>query len=77
MATVLNDNTREVRVKRLLRRQNTSEYYAEGGWTDNPEQARTFSDVVEAAETCARLGLNDVELTLRVKSSDLFCTPLR
>jgi len=34
--------------------------------------------VVEAAETCARLRLRDVELALRMqcRGSDLFCTPM-
>ena len=66
------------RVKRLLRRRSTREYLKEGGWTEDPEEARCFSDVVEVAETCARLRLRDVELALRMDSrgSDLFCTPM-
>lgn len=65
-------------VKRLLRRRSTRQYFKEDGWTYNPEEARCFSDVVEAAETCARLRLRDVELALRVhcRGSDLFCTPM-
>ena len=65
-------------VKRLLRRRSTRQYFKEDGWTENPEEARCFSDVVEAAETCARLRLQDVELALRMdlRGSDLFCTPM-
>lgn len=65
-------------VKRLLRRRSTRQYLREGGWTENPEEARCFSDVVEVAETCARLRLHDVELTLRIecRGSDIFCTPI-
>lgn len=65
-------------VKRLLRRCSTRQYFKEDGWTENPEEARCFSDVVEVAETCARLRLRDVELALRMDSrgSDLFCTPM-
>lgn len=65
-------------VKRLLRRRSTRQYFKEDGWTENPEEARCFSDVVEVAETCARLRLRDVELALRMDSrgSDLFCTQM-
>lgn len=65
-------------VKRLLRRRSTRQYLREDGWTENPEEARCFSDVVEVAETCARLRLRDVELTLRIecRGSDIFCTPI-
>lgn len=66
-------------IKRLLRRQNTPEYFKGDGWTADPEEAKCFTDVLEAAETCARLGLSDVELTLRAgsRASDIFCTPIR
>ncbi len=66
-------------VMRLLRRRSTQEYFKENGWTSNPEEAKCFYDVVEVAETCARCGLEDVELALRMdpKAPDLFCTPLR
>jgi hypothetical protein len=80
MADTMNTGAQQMVVKRLLRRQNTREYFKDDdGWTENPDEARCFSDVVEAAETCARLGLKGVELTLREGSdtSDLFCTPIR
>jgi hypothetical protein len=66
-------------IKRLLRRRSTQEYFKEDGWTPNPEEAKCFYDVVDVAETCARCGLDDVELALRmdVQASDLFCTSLR
>ncbi|HTL59960.1 MAG TPA: hypothetical protein VL361_30085 [Candidatus Limnocylindrales bacterium] len=79
MAKILDINSREMTIKRLLRRQNTHEYFKEDGWTSNPAEAKCFSDVIEVAETCARCGLDDVELTLRVdaQASDFFCTPVR
>ena len=62
----------------MLRRRDTQEFYKDDGWTDNPEEARAFMDVVEVAQICARHGLNDVELTLRVgTASEVFCTPMR
>lgn len=69
----------EVKIKRLLRRQNTQEYFKEDGWTDDPAQAKCFFDVIEVAETCARCGLDHVEVTLRVdtRACDFFCTPVR
>jgi hypothetical protein len=79
MANTLSYGVEEKPIKRLLRRLDTQEYFKDDGWTRNPEEARAFVDVVEAAQTCARLGLNDVELTLRVgaAASDVFCTPIR
>ena len=67
------------KMTRVLRHKNSLEYFKEGGWTNNPDEAKSFDDVVEVAETCTRYGLNDVELALRVKSraADVFCTPIR
>jgi hypothetical protein len=66
-------------MKRVLRHKASREYFKDGGWTNNPEEANSFSDVVEVAETCARYGLNDVEIALRVHSqaADVFCTTIR
>jgi hypothetical protein len=78
-AKTLNETTEERTIKRFLRHRGSREYFKEGGWTSNPEEARCFTDVVEVAETCARYGLNDVELALRYTqgTADLFCTPIR
>jgi len=75
----LNGKITEQTMKRFLRRRSSREYFAPCGWTRNPEEAVNFSDVVEAAQTCARYGLSDVELALRFtpQASDVFCTPLR
>ncbi len=66
-------------IKRVLRHQSSREYFKDGAWTANPEEASSFSDVVEVAETCARYGLNNVELALRYDTAkcDVFCTPIR
>ncbi len=66
-------------IKRLLRHRASREYFKEGGWTTNPQDAKSITDVVEAAETCNRYGLNDVELALRYEAAgaDVFCTQLR
>ncbi len=75
-ARALNPGAEEKTIKRLLRRRDSREYFQDGGWTVNPEQAQTFRDVVEAAEVCARYGLTDVELALRFGdgADDLFAT---
>ncbi len=75
----LNSPVTEQNMKRFLRRRASREYFKEGGWTRNPEEALSFSDVVEAAQTCVRYGLSDVELALRFEpqASDVFCTPIR
>jgi hypothetical protein len=75
----LNGTVTERNMKRLLRRRASREYFKKGGWTNNPEEAQSFADVVEAAQTCARYGLSDVELALRFDaraSEDVFCTRL-
>lgn len=76
----LNGSIHDSNMKRLLRRRASREYFKSGGWTKNPGEADNFSDVVEAAQTCARYGLSDVELALRLDpqdGEDIFCTPLR
>jgi len=79
MAMILNLTAEETTVKRLLRRQSTRQYFKEDGWTENPREAKCFSDALEAAETCARYGLKDVELALVMGSqeSEFFCTSVR
>lgn len=66
-------------MRRCLRNQTSKEYFKEGEWTRNPEEASNFADAVEAAAACARYGLSNVELALRFSSAanDVFCTPLR
>ena len=74
-----NGNGKGQSIKRFVRHKASRAYFKDGGWTDNPEEANCFSDVVEVAEVCARYGLNDVELALRFEAttSDVFCTPIR
>ena len=66
-------------VKRVLRHRTTKQYFRSDGWTDNPEEATSYTDVVEAALACVASGLVEVELAVRVESADcdIFCTPLR
>ena len=65
-------------MKRLLRRKNTREYFKGDGWTKNPREAKTFSDIVEVAEVCAQHRLAGVELAFRIhaEAADVFCTPI-
>ena len=78
-AKVLGTCTAWQPIKRFLRHRESLAYFKDGGWTDNPREARSFSDVVEAAEACAEYGLEDVELALRYESGDgdVFCTRIR
>ncbi len=66
-------------IRRLVRHRATRQYYKEGGWTLNPDEATEFLDALEAAQLCARHRLTDVELALWVGSGDceIFCTPMR
>ena len=76
----LNGSTDDTNVKRLLRHRASCQYFKSGSWTKNPAEADNFSDVVQAAQTCARYGLMDVELALRFDAQandDIFCTSLR
>ncbi len=78
-AKTLNGENPDTTVRRVLRHRRSQEYFKAGGWTQNPEEADTFADVVEVAETCAKYGLNDVELAVRLDRAgcDVFCTPIR
>jgi len=79
MSKALKKGSHPKPVKRLLRRCATQEYFKGDGWTNNPDEAQAFSDIVEAAEICARHQLSGVELTLRYSgvATDVFCTPMR
>ena len=65
-------------IRRLVRRRQSEDYFTGSGWTKDPDQARSFANSLEAAQTCLRHGLVDMEMVLRVVggSSDLFCTDL-
>jgi len=78
-AKILYNSTNEKPIKRLVRHKQSKEYFRDGQWTKNPQEASSFADVIEAAQVCARYGLDDVELALRIdsESCDVFCTPLR
>ena len=79
VAKKLDESLREQGIKRVLRHRESKAYFKDGGWTQSAEEADSFSDVVQIAETCVRYGLNDVELALRYEaaSCDVFCTPIR
>lgn len=65
-------------IKRVLRRKDSREYFKDGGWTADPNEANCFSDVVEVARTCARYQLSDVELAVRFETGcEVFCTSIR
>lgn len=78
-AKVLSSTTSGVTIKRFLRHRESLAYFKDGGWTNNPREAKSFTDVVEAARTCAEYGLEDVELALRYEAgeADVFCTQIR
>lgn len=76
MSKVIKDLNHSVR--RVLRRKYSREYFTGHGWTPHLDKARSYSDSIEAAQTCVRWGLDDVEMVLHVSggSSDFFCTEL-
>ncbi len=78
-AKMLNQQTPEPPVRRFLRHRGSQEYFKDGGWTSNLHEATSFADIVEAAETCSRYELSDVELAIRFDTSagDVFCTRIR
>ena len=78
MANKWNGEMEDQTVTRVLRRKDTAEYFDGNGWTADPAAAKTFCDVVEAAETCCRHKLTNVELALRVEpdACDVFCTSM-
>lgn len=53
-------------MRRLVRSTITREYYSEGHWTSQPDQAQHFHDAGHAIETCLKHHLTDVELVLQV-----------
>ena len=62
----------------MVRKKNTDQYVTDKAWTNNPDDAKVFADILEAAQECARRELHDVELALRVDAHacDFFCTKL-
>jgi hypothetical protein len=78
-AKVLSSGTTDLTIKRLLRHRKSLAYFKDGGWTDNPKEAKSFADVIEAAKACAEYGLEEVDLALRYEAAgpDVFCTPIR
>ncbi len=66
-------------VMRLVRCRYTHRYFNGTAWTQDPKEARKFSDVIEVACACAEYCLQNVELVLRPlgAQTDLFITPIR
>jgi len=65
-------------MERLLRHRTSKEYFKDGNWTADPQEASRFNDVIEVAETCTRYGLQDVELRIRHKAGcEVFSTRIR
>ncbi len=79
MAKTLQENSEPKPVIRLLRSIPTQQYYMGFGWTEDPEEAESFDDGLEALRTCIDKDLREVELVLRVPgaTSDIYCTPIR
>ncbi len=79
MSQIVNRATTETAIVRLLRCQKTRRYFTGKGWTEDPKQAKQFTDEFQAAGTCIYHDLHDVELVLRASGgdTDLFTTPIR
>lgn len=79
MARMTPESSSGATVKRLVRCRATQRYFSGRGWTEDPQEAKTFADALEAAQTCAQNKLVNVELAVRLSAngSDLFCTVIR
>jgi hypothetical protein len=66
-------------MRRLLKNVRTCEYFGQGQWTPDPEQAQDFPDSGKAITTCLKYHLTDVELVLQLNAEpqDAFDTHLR
>ncbi len=64
---------------RMLRCRRTRRYFTGHGWSDDPADAASFLDEVDAARACVDHDLHKVELVLRTQFSgvELFSTPVR
>jgi hypothetical protein len=78
-AKKLNEFRPEPAIKRVLRHRKSHAYFKHGDWTADVQDADHFEDVVQVAETCVQYSLNDVEVALRLGTSncDVFCTEIR
>ena len=61
--------TQAIRVDRFLRCRRTQRYFNGGGWTADPEQAKTFPSQWEAIRECFQHQLAEVDLVLRAPGS--------
>jgi hypothetical protein len=79
MAELMKDPALQPPINRLIRCRQTQKYFKDGDWTEDPLQASTFADEIEAVRACIEHGLMNIELVLRAQgaSSDLFSTPIR
>jgi hypothetical protein len=79
MAVAIDKTTQFPTAARLLRCRKSPRYFNGNGWTDDPSQAQTFPDEIDAARACITHNLHDVELVLRtpITGTELFSTPVR
>ena len=79
MAEMIKDFTEQGAVVRLLRCTKTHRYFTGDGWSDDPRQAKTFTDEIDAVRASVYGELQNVELVLRAcgAHTDLFCTAVR
>ncbi len=79
MNDAVNEPTKARPIRRVLRHRDSQQYFTGSGWTRNLSEARTFTDCLDAARTCAHCGLSQVELVLRVSggTADLYSTEIR
>jgi hypothetical protein len=77
MANILETIGLERPLRRLLRRCGSEEYVKDGEWTKNPDEALSFDEPLQAAETCVRYGLRNMELVLRAHGGDVLSSQIR
>jgi hypothetical protein len=66
-------------MRRLVKSLKTQEYFSQGHWTHEANQAQHFPDAGNAIDTCLRYHLTDVELVLQLNAEpqEAFDTHLR
>ena len=79
LGMMINDDSNERPIQRLLRRMNSQDYFTGNGWTMEIARAKSFTDSMELIRTCSQFDLSNVEMVLRIRggTADLFCTQLR
>jgi len=59
---------------RVIRNRETGRFFKDGDWTDEMDDATSFTSIIEVGRVCARYKLTGVELLLRYPKRDFDIT---